>query len=145
MISTKGRYALRVMIDLAVYSNDKYISLKEIAEREEISLKYLEQVVSLLYKAGYVLSLRGNNGGYRLSKPANKITAGDVLRAAEGTLANVQCLITNDPTSCPHYAKCSTIEFWKGFDDVVNNYVDNYTIADLAENYKNKLEYEYFI
>ena len=145
MISTKGRYAVRVMIDLAVYSDDEFIPLKAIADREEISLKYLEQVVSLLYKAGFILSLRGNNGGYKLARNPKDILAGDILRAAEGSLANVQCLVSGNPEQCPHFGKCSTIDFWKGFDDVVNKYVDSFTLEDLADNYKNKIRYDFSI
>ena len=90
-ISTKGRYALRVMIDIAVYSNGNYISLKDVSARQEISVKYLEQVISLLNKAGFLHSLRGNNGGYKLAKEPSAYTAGDILRAAEGSLAPLAC------------------------------------------------------
>lgn len=144
MISTKGRYALRVMIDIALYSNGEYITLKDIAEREEISQKYLEQVIALLNKAGMVQSLRGNNGGYRLSKRASEYTAGEILRVAEGSLSCVSCLSASKNT-CPHLDHCSTISFWQGFDEVVNNYVDKITLEDLANNYKNKLGYDYSI
>lgn len=92
MISTKGRYALRVMIDIAIHSDEKYISLKDISARQEISVKYLEQVIALLNKAGFLQSMRGNNGGYRLTKKPSEYTAGDILRAAEGTLAPIACL-----------------------------------------------------
>lgn len=138
MISTKGRYALRVMIDICTYSNNTYIPLKDIAGRQEISLKYLEQVVSLLYKGGLVVSLRGNNGGYKLAKSPEQISAGDILRTAEGTISNVACLTNSDPSFCSHYPVCSTIDFWKGFDKVVNDYVDNITLQDLATDYKTK-------
>ena len=94
-ISTKGRYALRLMINLALYSDGNYVRLKDISEKEEISIKYLEQVVALLYKSNLVLSLRGNNGGYKLARDPKDYTAGEILRAAEGTLSPVQCL------SCP--------------------------------------------
>ncbi len=140
MISTKGRYALRVMIDICTNSDNNYIPLKEIASRQEISLKYLEQVISLLYKSGLVLSLRGNNGGYKLAKSPQQITAGEILRVAEGTLSNVACLTTSDPSFCSHYPQCSTIDFWKGFDKVVNDYVDSITLEDLALNFKNKTQ-----
>ena len=93
MISTKGRYALRVMIDIAVYSNGNYISLKDVSARQEISVKYLEQVISLLNKAGFLHSLRGNNGGYKLAKEPSAYTAGDILRAAEGSLAPILYII----------------------------------------------------
>ena len=91
-ISTKGRYALRVMIDLAMNSNGKYISLKDIAERQEISNKYLEQIISLLNKAGYLETARGNTGGYKLTKQPKEYKVGDILRATEGDLTPIYCL-----------------------------------------------------
>ena len=144
MISTKGRYALRLMIDIATYSNGKPVSLKDISERQDISIKYLEQVVSLLVKRGYLVSVRGNNGGYLLAKAANLYTAGDILRCAEGTLAPVACLQT-DCNTCPRKDICSTIGFWKGFYDVVNNYVDSVTLDDLKDNEKVKIGNDYSI
>lgn len=131
MVSTKGRYALRLMIDLAVYAEDGYIPLKEISEREEISLKYLEQVAARLIQAGLLMGLRGNQGGYRLSKPAKDYTAGEILRAAEGTLAPVACL---EPlvNPCRRRNKCSTIEFWQGYYEAVAGYVDGITLEELA-------------
>ncbi len=144
MISTKGRYALRLMINLAVYSNGDYIRLKDISEKEGISIKYLEQVVSLLYKSNLVLSLRGNNGGYKLARDPKDYTAGEILRAAEGTLSPVQCL-SCPVNNCERQSVCSTLDFWKGFNNVVNNYIDSITLADLAENYKAKFESDYSI
>ncbi len=134
MISTKGRYALRAMIDIAKHQESGYVSIKDISAREEISVKYLEQVISLMVKYGFLTSLRGNNGGYKLTKSAKSITAGDVLRAAEGTLAPINCLST--PTNeCPKKNSCTTLEFWTGLDKVINNYVDSYTLQDLADKY----------
>ncbi len=131
MISTKGRYALRMMVDLAIYAKEDYVTLKEISHRENISIKYLEQVVSLLTKAGLLQSLRGNNGGYKLSKPAKQYTAGEILRAAEGSLAPIQCL--QAPTNlCKRVNMCSTIEFWQGYYDTIIEYVDGITLEDLA-------------
>lgn len=144
MISTKGRYALRVMIDIAVYSNGEFISLKDISKREEISLKYLEQVISVLNRANLVQSLRGNNGGYRLSKEPKDYTAGEILRAAEGTLCSVQCLV-NSNYECPHLQICSTIDFWKGFDKVVDDYVNSVTLEKLANDYREKIGNDYSI
>lgn len=137
MISTKGRYALRLMIDMAVYSNGDYIKLKDVSERESISIKYLEQVVALLNRAGLVVSLRGNNGGYKLAKHPKDYKAGEILKAAEGTLAPVACLQCQTNV-CERKGTCSTIEFWEGFNNVINNYVDNITLEDLAENFKQK-------
>ena len=144
MISTKGRYALRLMINLALYSDGNYVRLKDISEKEEISIKYLEQVVALLYKANLVLSLRGNNGGYKLAREPKDYTAGEILRAAEGTLSPVQCLAF-PVNNCERQGICSTLDFWKGFNDVVNNYVDSLTLADLVDQYKAKFEADYSI
>ena len=144
MISTKGRYALRLMINLALYSDGNYVRLKDISEKEEISIKYLEQVVALLYKSNLVLSLRGNNGGYKLARDPKDYTAGEILRAAEGTLSPVLCL-SCPVNTCQRQSICSTLDFWKGFNDAVNNYVDNVTLADLVEQYKAKFESDYSI
>lgn len=144
MISTKGRYALRLMINLALYSDGNYVRLKDISEKEEISIKYLEQVVALLYKSNLVLSLRGNNGGYKLAREPKDYTAGEILRAAEGTLSPVQCL-SCPVNTCQRQSVCSTLDFWKGFNYAVNNYVDNVTLADLVEQYKAKFESDYSI
>ena len=144
MISTKGRYALRLMIDIASYSTGDPVTLKDVSKRQDVSIKYLEQVVSLLVKRGYLISVRGNNGGYLLSKAPKEYTAGDIIRCAEGTLAPVSCLQT-DCNVCPRKDICSTLDFWKGFNDAVNNYVDNVTLADLVEQYKAKFESDYSI
>jgi Rrf2 family protein len=144
MISTKGRYALRLMIDIASYSDGKPVSLKDISKRQDISIKYLEQVVSLLVKRGLLVSVRGNNGGYLLAKPASEYTAGDIIRCSEGTLAPVACLQT-DCNSCVRKDICSTIDFWKGFYDVVNNYVDSITLEQLKENELLKIGNDYSI
>ena len=144
MISTKGRYALRLMINLALYSDGNYVRLKDISEKEEISIKYLEQVLAILYKSNLVLSLRGNNGGYKLARDPKDYTAGEILRAAEGTLSPVQCL-SCPVNTCQRQSICSTLDFWKGFNYAVNNYVDNVTLADLVEQYKAKFESDYSI
>ncbi len=144
MISTKGRYALRLMIDVAAYSNGNVVSLKDISRRQEISIKYLEQVVSLLTKSGLLISIRGNNGGYRLTKDPKEYTVGEILRVAEGTLAPVACLQCN-AVKCDRVDNCSTIEFWKGFNDVINNYVDNITLEDLAIKERNRIGNDYYI
>lgn len=128
-ISTKGRYALRVMIDLALNNNGKYISLKDIAERQEISNKYLEQIISLLNKAGYLETARGNTGGYKLAKEPKEYIVGDILRATEGDLAPIYCLTEND--ECDRQKGCKTYSFWKGLDDVINKYIDSKTLEDL--------------
>ncbi|MGM9969985.1 MAG: RrF2 family transcriptional regulator [Anaeroplasma sp.] len=133
MISTKGRYALRVMIDIANNSEGNYISLKDISLRQGISLKYLEQVIQLLLRNGLLQSLRGNNGGYRLAKDANEITVYEVLKAAEGCLAPVACL-ADCASQCVREDKCSTVEFWKGFDKVITEYLNSRTIGSFVSN-----------
>lgn len=130
-ISTKGRYATRVMLDLAENENGSYISLKEIAERREISVKYLEQIVSLLSKCGYVISSRGSSGGYRLTKKPEEYTIGDILRAAEGSLAPVFCV--EGDFQCDRKETCHTCSFWKGLYAAVNQYIDSVTLADLMK------------
>lgn len=132
MISTRGRYALRVMIDIAVYANGSYVSLKEISERQEISVKYLEQVVALLNKAGFLQSLRGNNGGYKLTKHPSEYTAGDILRAAEGSLAPIACL-KNETNDCARREKCTTLPFWENYYKTINDYVNSVTLQDLVD------------
>lgn len=144
MISTKGRYALRMMIDIAAYSNGNPVTLKDVSRRQDISIKYLEQVVSLLVKRGFLISIRGNNGGYLLSRNAKDYTAGEIIRCAEGTLAPVSCLQT-DCNLCKRRDICSTIEFWKGLYNVVNNYVDGITLEDLRNKELLKIGNDYSI
>ena len=130
-ISTKGRYALRVMIDLAMNNNGEYISLKDISKRQGVSVKYLEQIVSLLNKQGLLQTARGNNGGYKLNKEIDKYTVGEILRAAEGDLAPITCV--KEEAECDKKAGCLTYNFWKGLDDVINEYIDSKTLADLID------------
>ena len=131
MISTKGRYALRVMIDLAEHENGGYLPLKEIADRQEISEKYLESIVKDLVKAGILEGVRGKGGGYRLTRSAEEINAYDVLLVTESTLAPVACL-EEGGLPCARAAHCSTLPLWKGLDDLVRNYLKGFTIRDLA-------------
>jgi Rrf2 family protein len=128
-ISTKGRYALRVMIDLAVNSNGNYITLKDIAKRQEISNKYLERIIAMLNKAGFLETARGNTGGYKLSKLPKEYRVGDILRATEGDLVPIYCL-TNEG-NCSREQICKTRSFWQGLDDAINEYVDSKTLEDL--------------
>lgn len=132
-ISTKGRYALRIMADLAIHDNGEYIRLKDIAERQSITLKYLEQIMPLLTKAGYVKSCRGNNGGYMLARKPKEYTAGEILRTTEGSLSPIAC-IEDQPNRCPRKEKCTTLSFWEGLWQVINEYVDHVTLADLIKN-----------
>lgn len=136
-ISTRGRYALRTMIDIAVNSGaDKNITIKEISERQDISIKYLEQIVGVLSKAHLLRSVRGAQGGYRLSRRPEDYTAGEILRLAEGGLAPIDCL-EGGKNICPRRAVCPTLSFWEGLDKVISDYVDSVTLADLAQQEKN--------
>lgn len=128
-ISTRGRYALRVMIDLAINGKENYISLKDIANRQEISMKYLEQIVSILNKAGLVDTLRGNNGGYKLNRKPSEYRVGDILRVAEGDLTPVYCV----HEECSRKKNCKIYFFWKGLDQVISDYVDSKTLEDLIK------------
>ena len=131
-ISTKGRYALRIMIDLARHDEGSYIRLKDIAERQNITLKYMEQIMPLLTKAGYVRSYRGNNGGYMLARKPEEYTVGDILRTTEGSMAPIAC-IEDQPNRCPRCEECTTLPFWEGLWKVINEYTDRYKLADLME------------
>ena len=129
--STRGRYALRVMLDMAANNTGEYIPLKDISNRQTISVKYLEQIMPLLTRAGYVASSRGNNGGYRLTRKPEEYTVGEILRTAEGSLAPIACL-DDDTNQCPRSENCATLAFWDGLWKVTNKYIDSYTLADLA-------------
>lgn len=132
MISTKGRYAVRVMIDLAEHQGEGYIPLKEIAQRQEISEKYLESILKVLVREHFLIGVRGKGGGYRLSRAPKQYTIGSIIRLTENSLFPVACL---DPhaLTCPRAAQCRTLPIWKKLDQVVNDFFDSYTLADLAE------------
>ena len=130
MISTKGRYALRVMIDLAEHQTDGYIPLKEIAQRQEISEKYLESILKILVQKKFLTGLRGKGGGYRLTRDPEMYTVGSILRLTEGTLAPVACL-ENDAPPCEHVGECRTLPLWQGLFKLINDYFDGITVADL--------------
>ncbi|MDD3346246.1 Rrf2 family transcriptional regulator [Oscillibacter sp.] len=129
-VSTRGRYALRLMMDLASHDGDGYVSLKDVALRQEISMKYLEQITGLLSKAGLLHSGRGAQGGYRLAKDPAAYTVGSILRLTEGNLAPVACL-EGPENLCQHCGECPTLDFWTGLYATVNAYIDRYTLADL--------------
>lgn len=131
-ISTKGRYALRLMLDLAEHNTGDVVRIKTIAERQEISEKYLEQIISILNRAGYVKSTRGAQGGYRLAKSPEQYTVGMILRLTEGSLAPVACL-EDDVNSCERQDTCATLEVWKRLDNAIKGVVDSITLADLVE------------
>ena len=130
-ISTKGRYALRLMLDLALNNTGEAVSLKDIARRQDISDKYLEQIISILNKAGYVRSIRGAQGGYMLRRPPKEYTVGMILRLTEGTLAPVSC-VEDDAVECEREASCVTFIVWKKINDAINEVVDNITLEDLV-------------
>lgn len=130
LISTKGRYALRVMVDLAEHPNEGFIPLKVIAMRQEISEKYLENIIKLLVRANLLSGLRGKGGGYRLTKTPEEYTVGAVLRLTEESLAPVVCLEENAAV-CSRMAECRTLSLWQGLDKVISDYLNSVTLADL--------------
>lgn len=131
-ISTKGRYALRLMLDLALHNTQTPIRIKEIAARQEISDKYLEQIIAVLNKAGYVRSVRGPKGGYLLTRPAEEYTVGMILRLTEGSLAPVECL-DEKTGGCEKSADCVTLLVYEKMNEAVNNVIDHITLADLVD------------
>ncbi|MGN1481257.1 RrF2 family transcriptional regulator [Porcipelethomonas sp.] len=131
-ISTKGRYALRMLLDLATHQSDGFIALKDIAQRQEISKKYLEQIVPMLNKSGLLKTNRGYQGGYMLAKSPSEYTVGEILRVTEGSLAPVSCL-DQVPNECPRAAKCPTLFVWEGLHNAITEYLDNITLEDIIE------------
>lgn len=131
-ISTKGRYALRMLIDLAEHKNDGYIALKDIANRQNISKKYLEQIIPILNRADILLANRGFQGGYKLAKSPDKYTVGDILRLTEGSLSPVACL-DQEPNECVKNADCPTLPIWVGLKKVICEYLDGITIQDILD------------
>ena len=130
-ISTKGRYALRLMLDIAQHDTGEPVRLKDIAERQDISMKYLEQIVSALVKADFLISIRGPQGGYRLSRKPDTYTVGSILRITEGNLAPVECLSTEENT-CYRAPMCATLRIWKELNEAITSVVDKYTLEDLV-------------
>ena len=129
-ISTKGRYALRIMIDLSHQNNGEPVSLRSVAERQNITLKYMEGIMTHLLRARLVVSIRGKSGGYYLARPAEEYTVYEILKAAEGDLSTVHCLST-PKNMCPMGEHCSTLPLWSGLQDVIKNYLESYTLADM--------------
>lgn len=132
-ISSKGRYALRMMIDIAEHNDLGLVSLRDVAQRQEISTKYLEQIVTNLTRAKLLRSTRGAQGGYTLTKKPEEYSIGEILRAIEGDFAPVACL-SDEVNQCERADICKTINFWSGLYDVINQYMDSVTLADLASN-----------
>ena len=131
-ISTKGRYALRLLLDLGEHRGDGFVSLKEIAERQDISKKYLEQIIPILNKTGVLRTNRGAQGGYMLARTPDKYTVGEILRLTEGSLAPVACL-EQEPNLCERQESCTTLPVWRGLYRVINDYLDNITLQDILD------------
>ena len=132
LISTRGRYALRIMLELAQYDQSPYMPLPLIAEKQGISEKYLESIVSLLVKGGLVEGVRGKGGGYRLRRPLQDYSAGEILRLTEGSLAPVSCL-EGAENACPRAGQCHTLPMWTKLEGLINSYLDSVTLADLLD------------
>lgn len=142
-ISTKGRYALRMLLDLAMHP-DGFVALKDIAERQNISKKYLEQIVPLLNRSGLLRTNRGFQGGYMLSKPTSQYTVGEILRLTEGNLAPVACL-SSDQNECLRAFDCITLPIWEGLYKVMTDYLDSVTLEEIIDNYQSKHGGDYCI
>ena len=143
-ISTKGRYALRMMLDLAEHQNDGYVALKDIAQRQNVSKKYLEQIVPILNKSDILRTNRGFQGGYRLAKSPDKYTVGEILRVTEGSLSPVACL-DREPIECERSAECPTLPVWQGLYKVINEYLDSVTLQDILNQQKERASNNYVI
>lgn len=135
-ISTKGRYALRLMVDLAEHKDNGFIALKDVAKRQNISKKYLEQIVPVLNGAGILATNRGNRGGYKLAKEPKEYTVGDILRITEGSIAPVSCL-DSEVNPCERKNFCQTLYVWEGLYKVVNEYLDGITVQDIVDKIEN--------
>ena len=142
-ISTKGRYALRMLLDLAEHQDDGFVALKDIAERQMISKQYLEQIVTLLNSSGILRANRGKKGGYMLSLAPSDCTVGQVLRLTEGTLMPVACL-EDEPIRCDRSGTCKTLPMWIGLKNVIANYLDSVSLQDMIEQYRDQSSDNYF-
>ena len=131
-VSTKGRYALRIMIDLAQHDDGEAVSLKDIARRQEVSAKYLELIVAILNKAGFVHSTRGKADGYRLARSADTYTVGSILKLTEGSLAPVACLGGGE-SSCARACRCEALPMWQRLDQISDEYLESVTLQDLLD------------
>jgi Rrf2 family protein len=140
--SSKARYSLHLVIDIAQHQGTGPVPLREVATRQDISLKYLEQLAKALTREGYLKSVRGAQGGYLLTRPATLISAGDIMRAAEGGLLATAC-IDSGIDACPRQSLCGTSRFWSGLRDAIDDYVNGVTIAELASNYQNVYPTDY--
>ncbi len=143
-ISTKGRYALRMLLDLAAHENNGFIALKDIAQRQGISKKYLEQIVPIVNKSGILQTNRGFQGGYKLAQSPDKYTIGMILRLTEGSLAPVSCL-DQTPIQCERSDECPTLPVWQGLNKVINEYLDGITLQDILDQQRQRYSNDYTI
>lgn len=144
MISTRGRYALRMMLDLVENQKDGYVALKDIARRQDISKKYLEQILPVLSRAELLQTARGPQGGYRLCKPPEAYSVGEILRATEGSLAPVACL-EHRPNQCPRCGECMTLPVWEGLEKVISEYLDGLSLKDILDRKSNTVGNSYIV
>ena len=143
-ISTKGRYAVRMLLDLAEHGGDGYVALKDIAKRQEISKKYLEQIVAILNKSDILKTSRGFQGGYKLAQTPDKYTVGMILRLTEGSLTPVSCL-EQEPNQCERCAECPTLFVWEGLNKLISEYLDGITLQDILDKQKESYSNNYII
>lgn len=144
-ISTKGRYALRMLVDLAEYQNDGFIALKDIAKRQDISKKYLEQIVPVLNKSHILQTNRGFQGGYRLAVSPSKVTVGDVLRLTEGSLSPLACIDDDNYIECKRRDDCATLFVWQGLKNTIDEYLDGITLQDILDHKRESYSNDYVI
>ena len=143
-ISTKGRYALRMLIDLAEHQNAGFISLKDIADRQNISKKYLEQIIPVFNKTDMLKTERGSQGGYMLARSPEKYSVGEILRLTEGSLSPVECA-EQDPVQCERSADCATLPIWQGLSRIINDYLDGITLQDILDQQRDHYMNDYMI
>lgn len=143
-ISTKGRYALRMMLDLAEHQNCGFIALKDIAQRQNISKKYLEQIIPIFNKSGILKANRGSQGGYQLAKTPDKYTVGEILRLTEGSLSPVAC-VEQDIVECERRSECAMLPVWQGLYHVINEYLDGITLQNIMDQQKERYINDYII
>lgn len=142
-ISTKGQYALQMMLDLAINDTGEYITIKSIAHRQNLSEKYLEQIINMLSRANYVKSIRGAKGGYRLANPPKEYTIGMILRTIEGSLSPVNCI--EELEDCDHTESCLLCDVWKQINTAISDVIDNITLEDLVKQYQSSVGYDFVI
>lgn len=143
-ISTKGRYALRMLLDLAEHQNCGFIALKDIAERQNISKKYLEQIIPIFNRSGILKTIRGSQGGYQLAKTPDKYTVGEILRLTEGSLSPISC-VEEEQTECERSSDCAMLPVWRGLYKVINEYLDGITLQDILDQHRERYINDYVI